>query len=65
MYSELKDRFGSSPNVAQVFMANGSAPKRGDVFKNPQLANSLNKIVKFGRDVFYKGDMAKCIDSII
>ena len=65
MYSEIKDRFGSSPNVAQVFITNSSAPKRDDVFKNPQLANSLDKIVKFGKDVFYKGNMAKCIDAFI
>ena len=61
-YAHLKDRYGKNPNVQQVFMPGGAAPKRGDVFKNPQLANSLEKIAKGGRDVFYKGDIAKTID---
>jgi gamma-glutamyltranspeptidase / glutathione hydrolase len=61
-YANLKELYGNNPNVLAVFMPNGSAPKRGDVFKNPQLANTLEKIAKGGRDVFYKGDIAKTID---
>ena len=64
-YAHLKDRYGKNPNVQQVFMPGGAAPKRGDVFKNPQLANSLEKIAKGGRDVFYKGDIAKTIDAFM
>jgi gamma-glutamyltranspeptidase / glutathione hydrolase len=64
-YANLKGRYGSNPNVQQVFMPNGAAPKRGDVFKNPQLANSLEKIAIGGRDVFYKGAIAKTIDAFM
>ncbi len=64
-YARLKDMYGNNPNVQQVFMPGGAAPKRGDVFKNPQLANSLEKIAKGGRDVFYKGDIAKNIDAFM
>ncbi len=49
------------PNFADVFMPNGKAPDKGDVFKNPQLANTLEKIANEGRDVFYKGDIARAI----
>ena len=62
---DLKNMYGNNPNVQQVFMPGGAAPKRGDVFKNPQLANSLEKIAKGGRDVFYKGDIAKNIDAFM
>src|SRR5450755_1104795 len=62
-YAELKGMYGNNSNVKQVFMPNGSEPKRGDVFKNPQLANSLEKIAIGGRDVFYKGWIAKVIDA--
>jgi gamma-glutamyltranspeptidase / glutathione hydrolase len=62
-FAELKGLYGNDPNVQQVFMPNGSVPKRGDVFKNPQLANSLEKIAIGGRDVFYKGWIAKEIDA--
>ena len=64
-YARLKDLYGNDPNVQQVFMPNGAAPKRGEVFKNPQLANSLEKIAMGGRDVFYKGVIAKTIDAFM
>jgi gamma-glutamyltranspeptidase / glutathione hydrolase len=64
-YAHLKDLYGNNPNVQQVFMPNGDAPKRGDIFKNLQLANSLEKISIGGRDVFYKGIIAKTIDAFM
>lgn len=45
----------------EIFMPNGKAPAKGEVFKNPYLANTLEKIAKEGRDVFYKGEIAKVI----
>ena len=32
-YAQLKHLYGDNPNVKEVFMPNGSAPKRGDIFK--------------------------------
>ena len=49
----------------ETFMPNGRAPKKGEVFKNPNLANSLEKIAKGGRDVFYKGELAKTMDAFM
>ena len=40
-------------------------PKPGDIFKNPKLADTLEKIAKNGRDVFYKGEIAKIIDEFM
>ena len=51
------------PGVKEVFMLGGDAPKTGDVFKNPNLANTYRMIAEGGRDVFYKGEIAKKIDS--
>lgn len=45
-------------NARATYFANG-APKAGDVFKNPDLANTLETIGREGRDAFYKGDLAK------
>ena len=64
-YAELKNRYGNDPNVQEVFMVDGAAPKRGDVFRNPQLANTLEKIADSGRNVFYKGSIAKKIDAFM
>ena len=51
--------FKDYPNFADTYMPNGKALKKGDIFKNPYLANTYEKIAKGGRDAFYKGDIAK------
>ncbi|WP_446728512.1 gamma-glutamyltransferase [Pseudoalteromonas sp. G4] len=53
---------GEYPGFKEVFMANGRMPKKGEIFKNPALADTYRKIAKGGRDAFYKGDIAKEID---
>jgi len=45
----------------ETYTINGKAPQKGDVFKNPYLAKTLQKIAAGGRDAFYKGDIAKTI----
>ena len=49
------------PGFAEVFMPNGRAPVKGEMFRNPRLADTLEKIGAGGRDVFYTGKMAKSI----
>jgi gamma-glutamyltranspeptidase/glutathione hydrolase len=49
------------PGFKETYMPNGKAPAKGEIFKNPYLANTLEKIAKGGRDAFYKGDIAKTI----
>ncbi len=51
--------------VKEIYMPGGVAPKTGDVFKNPNLANTYKKIAAGGRDAFYKGDIAKTIDAFM
>ncbi|MCH1929526.1 gamma-glutamyltransferase [Shewanella sp. A25] len=50
------------PGFKETYMPNGKTPERGEIFKNPALANTYEKIAKGGRDAFYKGDIAKSID---
>ncbi|MGB5553106.1 MAG: gamma-glutamyltransferase [Flavobacteriaceae bacterium] len=57
-YEGLKDQ----PGFAETYMPNGRPPKKGEVFKNPDLAHTYEKIAKSGRDAFYKGDIARTID---
>ena len=49
------------PNIKQVYMPGGKSPGKGEVFKNPLLANTLDKIVKGGRNEFYRGTIARDI----
>src|SRR5213083_3297011 len=40
----------------------GRTPRKGDIFKNPDLAKTLRLIGEKRRDVFYKGEIADKID---
>jgi gamma-glutamyltranspeptidase/glutathione hydrolase len=62
------------PTTMKVYFPDGVAPKPGDIFRNPDLARTLRKLVdaekaneskgrhealKAARDRFYKGDIAR------
>ena len=62
------------PSTTKIYKPNGETPKAGEIFKNPDLARTLKKLVeaekankakgrrealKAARDRFYKGDIAR------
>ena len=62
------------PTSVKVYLPGGAAPRPGDIFRNPDLARTLRKLVdaekenagrgrhealKAARDRFYKGDIAR------
>ena len=62
------------PTTVKIYLPNGELPKAGDIFRNPDLARTLRKLVeaeqaskakgrhealKAARDRFYKGDLAR------
>lgn len=62
------------PSTVKIYLPNGQPPKAGEIFKNPDLARTLKKLVeaekasqtkgrhealKAARDRFYKGDIAR------
>lgn len=49
------------PSAAAVFLPGGHAPKSGDLFRNPQLANSLETLAREGAASFYRGSIARKI----
>ncbi len=49
-------------NARATWFSKG-APAAGDIFRNPDLADTLELIGKEGRDAFYKGEIAKTIDA--
>jgi len=46
------------PGFAEIFLPDGRAPKVGEVFRQPQLGNSLEAIAKEGAQTFYEGALA-------
>jgi gamma-glutamyltranspeptidase/glutathione hydrolase len=47
------------PNIKDVYAPDGKVPAKGEIFKNPYLASTLERIVKGGRNEFYRGSIAK------
>ena len=45
-----------------TFTINGKAPRKGQIFKNPELGNTLSLIAQQGREAFYQGEIADKID---
>ena len=58
-------RIGQYEGFKETYMPDGEMPDTGDIFKNPALAATYEKIAKGGRDAFYKGDIARTIDAYI
>ena len=56
-------RLSKFPGFTEQFTVAGRAPRTGEMWKNPRLADTLQKIADGGRDAFYKGDIARTIDT--
>ena len=56
-------RLSKFPGFREQFTVDGRAPRTGELWKNPYLADTLQKIADGGRDAFYKGDIARTIDA--
>ncbi len=56
-------RLSKWPGFNEQFTIDGRAPATGEMWRNPNLANTLEAIASGGRDAFYKGDIARTIDA--
>jgi len=49
------------PTLARTYAPGGKSPRFGDIFKNPDMAATLEMIAQGGADAFYKGAIAERI----
>jgi len=49
------------PDSVATWYVDGKAPIEGQIFRNPQLGRALALLGKDGRDVFYRGEIARAI----
>jgi gamma-glutamyltranspeptidase / glutathione hydrolase len=54
-------RLRQFPATAEAFLQNGSPPRVGDRFSQPDLRETLRRIARDGRDGFYRGETADLI----
>jgi gamma-glutamyltranspeptidase len=49
------------PGFADIYLPGGSAPRPGELFRQPALAETLRHLVIAGLDDFYAGDLARSL----
>lgn len=53
------------PEFEKQFTNDGRYPSKGEIWRNPNLANTLERIGAEGRDVFYRGEFARKIGAFM
>lgn len=62
-YWELNsNRLKVYPGFSEIYMKEGKTPQKGEIFKNPALANTYRRLSEQGFRAFYEGEIADIID---
>ena len=62
-FEENKAAIEELDNARHTYLIGGHTPSEGEVFRNPDLARTYETIASGGRDAYYKGEIAKTIDT--
>jgi gamma-glutamyltranspeptidase / glutathione hydrolase len=60
-WADAAQKLSEDPSAAAVFLPGGRAPKPGEIFRNPDLAHTLEQVATDGPGVFYQGAIGKAI----
>ena len=58
-WEQSVEKLKAHSDTASTYLIEGRAPRVGENFAQPNLANSLRKIALGGSDAFYRGDIAR------
>ena len=58
-WEQSVEKLKAHPDTARTYLVEGRAPRVGEIFVQPNLANSLRKIASGGSDAFYRGDIGQ------
>jgi len=65
VYVDNYDLINNYPETARIFLKDGFPYAEGEIYKNPDFAQTLKLIAKDGPDAFYKGKIAEDIVSSV
>jgi len=60
-WADAVDYLKLDKNAAATYLLDGRAPRVGEIFRNPDLAHSLEAMASGGRDAYYRGTTAQSI----
>ena len=58
-YAQRRDVMERYRGTREVFLRNGKPPMEGDLFRQPELAKTLERLAARGHEGFYRGETAK------
>lgn len=56
-----RDRFAAFTSTRQLYLPSGQVPAVGSRFRNPDLANTYQRLAELGVNDFYRGEIAEAI----
>jgi len=63
IFAKPENRIEETENFRRIWVKDGKTPREGEIFKNPELANTYRLIAEGGGRAFYEGEIAERIEA--
>lgn len=60
-WQEFQSKLEANVAAARTYLLGERTPETGEIFVQPDLASTMKKLARGGRDVFYRGEIAEAI----